>query len=173
MYITKIQKYLSRPRSEQEHNNLVAQINALLDIKYTGGYTYLPSSRASADLLIDLLQPDPAPDPALDLAGLSYREAEEFLRNSKNIQIKAKSGRRMPEHPLWILWGILVLGDQPTITITALWFYQQVFLMYMEDGEFSKAAKVYTHASKIRIRDQPLPILSPYVIQQVMRCNLR
>ena len=178
MYITKIQKYLSRGRAHQEHNNLAAQIDALLDIKYTGNYRYLipdgqPAERIErterAELLITIMRPDPAPD-------MTYlNDVEEFLRNLRGIKIKLQATEQLGTHPMWLLWATLTTAPVPSTSSvhyqTALWYYLQVFIMYMELEEFAKAARVYDHASRIKIRDQPLPVLCPYVIQQVMKVS--
>ena len=169
MYITKIQKYLSRGRSKQEHDNLVAQIGALLELKYTGGYRYLESAGlisavppyAINETLVAIMCLEP-----IDLDNCCI---EELLRNPNDIKIKPQPDRILNTHPMWLLWGTLVTDDIHYRTAT--WYYLQVFIMYMKLGEFSKAAKVYNYAKHIKVRNEPLPVLCPYVIQQVMFCR--
>lgn len=166
-YLQKIEKYLTRGRqkSQQEILNLTSQIEALLEIPYSGDYTYYNmGNRSDTETLLNIMSHLhtvrlPKED---DIDALEY-----FFTNAECIRIKPQNTKLMC-HPCWILWSRLYNKN----ISRALWAYRKQFIYYMEHNDFRGAARVYMHATKIRSRNSPLPLYSPHVLRKVMFCNI-
>lgn len=177
IYLQKIQRYLDhgRIKTKQEQINLIAQIEALLDLTYDGTYRYLVRDGPGlGNILIHIMRPNMR----LVIPDLTDKGSiAEFLRNENGVRIKPQAvhadADQFQTHPLWILWGILFnRASISPIHRTALWLYQRVFLFYMSESDYMGAATVFIHAQSIKIRNDPLSLLHPYVIGQIMYSNL-
>jgi hypothetical protein len=193
MYLQKIQRYLGRGRikTKQEKINLMAQIQALLDLTYKGTYRSLVPKATdhgpAGQILLRIMRVDSQRGPQLVIPDLTDKEAiAYFLRNANGARIKPQAVDQFQTHPLWILWGALAEGALAEGTLaegtlaegtldlhrTALWLYRNAFLLYMTESDYIGAATVFIHARSIKIRDEPLPLLHQHVIQQIMYANL-
>jgi hypothetical protein len=169
-YLQKIDRYLhtGRKKSQQETLNLTSQIEALVDLHYTGQYKYLNmGERSDTDIVRHLMTPSKLsvrlPDDN-DLESVTL-----FFTNPDNIRIKPQNTvPKLTCHPCWILWARLYNRD----IRDSLWLYRKQFIYYMDLEDYQGAAKVYMHALKIKERTQMLPLYSPYVLQRVMYCNI-
>lgn len=170
MYLSKVQRYLEhgRTKTHQEQINLIAQINALLDLNYHGDYQHLTDEeRVDKDIVAHIMRPNqriviPSRDDSVAL--------QEFLVNDKHVRIKPQPVDLFRTHPLWILWGTLVTDSD--LHRTALWMYRKVFISYIQYQDYKSAVKIYQHASCIKIRTEPLPLLNSYILRQIMYANL-
>lgn len=170
MYLSRIQRYLGHGqiKTHQEQINLIAQINALLDLSYCGDYRFLVGDdKTNKDIVTHIMRPNQC----IEIPSRDDSEAlEQFLVNDKHVRIKPQSVESFQTHPLWILWGRLTTTSD--LHRTALWMYRKVFITYMQDQDYKGAVKIYQHASCIKIRVEPLPLLHPYVLRQVMYANI-
>lgn len=180
MYLQKIQRYLDhgRTKTKQEQINLIAQIEALLDLTYGGTYRGLGHGLGHG-LGLGILEVMNIMRPNIHLVIPDLTDKEsiaEFLRNENGARIKPQAvhtdSHQFQTHPLWILWGTLFANTGSQIYRTALWLYQRVFLFYMSESDYMGAATVFIHAQSIKTRNKPLPLLHPHVIQQTMYSNL-
>lgn len=166
LYLRKIQRYLNsgRLKAKQEVLNLTAQIDAMLNIPYSGEYKYFNQSTIKVNIrsfnptgLIRL----PDNDDTDQIAA--------FLLNHDGIRIKPQNTEHFCTHPLWILWTMCDTEDE--IHHCAIWTYREVFFEFMYMKMYKKAAQVYQHALRIKVRKQPLPTLHPDVLKHVMYTN--
>lgn len=175
MYIQKIQRYLDHGRSKtkQERLNLIAQIHALLELKYNGLYRHLTvrdQDNKCLHTVAYLLKPS---QHIQNFGfGFGFESIVKFLENPNQIRIKPQPVEQFQTHPLWILWTTLLLGAQSDEHKTAITVYRNIFMHYMQWEDYVAAAKIYQCAQDIRIRVESLPLLHPYVLQKVMYVNI-
>jgi hypothetical protein len=177
MYLQKIQRYLShgREKTRPERINLMAQLEALLEVEYQGTYRYFDNSESkehgNTHALIHLMKPNgPIIVPDTD----DLDAITEFLRNDCNLRIKPQPVDQLDldlqTHPMWLLWNTMTSKASAPILRTAQWLYRSVFIEYMERRDHERAARVYQRAQhRIKIRMEPLPLLCPHVLRHVMK----
>lgn len=169
LYLWKNQQNIEGLEAEgkkQAYANLIAQMDAVLDLQYNGKYRYLGPTQDARKTVKGV--------EGVEGVDMTDQQAiASFLRNKLGTEIKPRPVEDFPTHPLWILWEKMHNDALSTsIYHTALWLYRRVFFLYMSDKDYDNAAAVLIHAQHIKIRNEPLPILHPYVIRKVMYCNL-
>ena len=163
-YLRKIESYLEKGRvkSEQETINLIRQIEALIQHKYTGKYVCLrKNGKFPLNAIMNemKIKGSEIKLPLLD----DINSITEFLKNSNGISIKPQN-TPFPNHPCWILWVYIYNRDISKY----LWLYREKFIDYLNINDFYKAARVFYYAYNIKIRKENLPLLEPSIIRSTM-----
>lgn len=164
LYLQKIERYLGKGsiKSNQETINLIAQIESLMNLKYHGQYKFLETKKSDV-MIVKKIMNENIRLPENNLKSLTY-----FFENKSENRIKPQN-TSLTTHPCWILWCSLY----DTNYKKEIWAYRKMFLHYMNNMEYTKAAKVYQHACKIKVRSSNLPLLHPYIIKSVMYSNIK
>lgn len=176
--IHKIRRYLEhgRLKTDQECDNLIAQLVGLLELQNQNGSvteTFWTSDTGSASGTMEIILQLTRPSQNIQLPDLSDNtDIAEFLENRLGIRIKPQPTEHYPTHPLWILWHSFAISARNHGHRTVLWLYKEVLVHYMNINDYKKAARVLQYATNIKVNIGPLPLLHPYIIRKVMYANL-
>lgn len=165
MYLQKIERYLGKGsiKSDQETINLIAQIEGLMSLKYNGSYRLLETKQHDISVIASIMNGQHVILPNNDLKSLAV-----FFQNKLNQRIKPQNSD-FSTHPCWILWSSLYDPNYRQ----ELWGYRKMFIYYMNNQDFLKAAKVFKYACSMKIRNNSLPLLHPHIVKTVMYANIK
>lgn len=165
MYLQKIERYLGKGsiKSDQETINLIAQIEGLMSLKYNGAYRTFDIKRNNISAIKVIMNGDYINLPNNDLKSLAV-----FFQNKLNQRIKPQN-TDLSTHPCWILWASLYNPKYRK----ELWGFRKIFIYYMHNQDFFKAAQVFKYACNMRQRINPLPLLHQHVIKTIMYTNIK
>lgn len=167
LYLRKIQRYLShgRIKSQQEVENLMAQVNSMLDLPYHGEYSYLQTGNISNIDIVWFKPTGPIRLPDTE----NIDQIATYLLNIDGIRIKPQNTDHFCTHPLWILWTMCDRDEDPNgVYHCAIWVYRELFFEYMYMNMYHKAAMVFKYALNIKVRKDPLPLWHSEVLKHIM-----
>lgn len=189
VYLTHRCQYLqSRDPASQEHRNLRAQMEAILDLPYDGGYkkaitTDLPRPKLTeyAEALLDSSASESSVLAELSHMTLKPTEIIRALRyfaqlRADGVTIEGCELQSVSKpywsDPVWILWCYMFDRELTERERYILVCYRHIFAYYFFRSHYQRAALIFIAAMNPLERSEELPLQSPYILRAVLRCNL-